>query len=96
MRKEVDSSGGRYGGGRDGDDESGDVKVADRGYTDIAMTLRKGLWSTSAGRERNLIVRALAVMRQPRRGYPFGPGRDDPGQVMSGNSETPGNGGVNG
>jgi hypothetical protein len=48
------------------------------------------------GRERNLIVRALAVMRQPRQGYPFDdPGRDDPGQVTSGNSVTPGNGGAN-
>jgi hypothetical protein len=97
MRKEVDLSGGRYGGGRrDGDDESGGGKAGGRGYTDISTTRRKGLWWTSAGRERNLIVRALAVMRPPRQGYPFDdPGRDDPGQVMSGNSVTPGNGGVN-
>jgi len=35
-------------------------------------------------------------MRRPKQGYPFdGPGRDDPGRVMSGNSATlGGNGGV--
>jgi hypothetical protein len=97
MRKEGDLSGGRCDGGlRDGDDESGGETAVGKGCIDIATTRHTGLWLTLAGRARNLTVRALAEMRPLRQGYPFdGPGRDDPGQVMSGNSGTPENGGAN-
>jgi len=86
MRREVDLSGGSCDDGNGGGDESGGVTAGGRDCIGTSMTRHKGPSLTSAGRESNLIVLARVVMRRPKQGYPFdGPGRDDPGPVMSGN-----------
>jgi len=94
-RREVDLSGGSCGGGNGGGDESGGATGEGRGCIGTSMTRYKGPSLTWAGREPKPIVLARVVMMRRKQGYPFdGPGRDDPGPVMNGNSTTPGNGGV--